>query len=204
MYHKPIWITEFALNGNSQSDAYNYLRAAMNGLDKLDYVERYSWFNFDSNTYGGISTLWNKSNGSLTNMGSIYASIGNPTNDVDVSNEEYEFIAGPASIDPIKPQSVVITAPGKAKIKKLKNVKKKKIKVYIKKVSKAKGYQLKFSDNKKFDGYETKNTKKTTVTISGLDKNTRYYVKARAYVLNASKKKLYGKWGTAKSVKVKK
>ena len=91
----------------------------------------------------------------------------------------------------------------KTAVKKLKNVKKRKLKVSLKKVKGAKGYVVRFCDNKKFDGYEDIKTKKTTVTIKGLDKKTKYYVKAKAYVV-VNSKKYYSKWSSVKSKKIKK
>lgn len=96
-----------------------------------------------------------------------------------------------------------VKKPGKAKIKKAKYKKKRKIYLKLKKVKGAKGYQLKYSDAKNFDGYWTKNTKKTKVTLKKLDKNTKYYIKVRAYKL-VDNAKLYGKWSKKKKVKVKK
>lgn len=85
----------------------------------------------------------------------------------------------------------------------MKNLKGRKVKLTFKKVKRAVGYQIRIAENKKFNGYWNKNTKKITVTFKKLDKNTRYYYKVRAYVMNG-KKKLYGSWSKAKNVKVKK
>ena len=99
--------------------------------------------------------------------------------------------------------TTIVTAPARAKIKTLKNVKKRKMQIKLAKVSGAKGYQIRYCDNKKFQGYSVKNIKKTTVTIKKLDKKETYWVKARAYkVVNGSKK--YGAWSRVKKVKIKK
>ncbi len=75
--------------------------------------------------------------------------------------------------------------------------------IKLAKVSGAKGYQIRYCDNKKFQGYSVKNIKKTKVTIKKLDKKETYWVKARAYkVVNGSKK--YGAWSKVKKVKIKK
>mgnify|MGYP000131558149 CR=1 FL=1 len=42
--------------------------------------------------------------------------------------------------------------------------------IKLAKVSGAKGYQIRYCDNKKFQGYSVKNIKKTKVTIKKLDK----------------------------------
>ena len=107
----------------------------------------------------------------------------------------------PAPKPTVKPTTV--SKPAKAKIKSLKYKKKRKLIVKLKKIKGANGYQVRWCDNKSFDGYEQKNTKKPKFTIKGLDKNTKYWVKARAYK-KVNGAKLYGKWSAKKSKKVKK
>ena len=96
-----------------------------------------------------------------------------------------------------------MTKPGKVKIKSLKYKKKRKLVLKLKKLKGVAGYQVRWCDSKSFDGYEQKNTKKPKLTIKGLDKNTKYWVKARAYK-KVNGAKLYGKWSAKKSKKVKK
>ena len=49
MYHKPIWITEFAISGvpyrtkQMRQSVIDYMKGVIPELDKRDYVERYSW-----------------------------------------------------------------------------------------------------------------------------------------------------------------
>ena len=100
-------------------------------------------------------------------------------------------------------KTTTVAAPAKAKVKKLKNVKKRKIKVSLKKIKGAYGYHIRWCDNKKFDGYEEKYIRKTSVTLKGLDKKSTYWVKARAYKL-VNGKKIWGKWSASKKKKVKK
>lgn len=90
-----------------------------------------------------------------------------------------------------------------AKIKKLTNVKKYRVKIKINKVAKAKGYQYRYATNAKFKNSKVKNTTKTTFTTKKLSKNVRCYVKVRAYV-KVKGKKNFGKWSKVKSIKVKK
>ena len=92
---------------------------------------------------------------------------------------------------------------GNTKIRKVTNVKKYKAKIKIKKVAKAKGYQFKYADNKKFKKSIVKNTTKLTLTTRKFKKNSRCYVKVRAYAI-VGKVKSYGKWSKVKSVKIKK
>ena len=96
-----------------------------------------------------------------------------------------------------------VTKPGRAVIKSLKNVKKNKMKITLKKMKSVTGYQIRYCVNKKFQGYTTKNTKKRNVTIKKLKKNKTYYVKARAYK-KVNGMKTYGKWSKVKKVKIKK
>ena len=104
-----------------------------------------------------------------------------------------------------KPTSIITTVSrvAKAKIKSLKNVKKKKLKVTFKKIKGVKGYQVRWCDNKSFDGYEQKSIKKTKLTIKHLDKKSTYWVKARAYK-KVNGAKTYGKWSAKKKKKIKK
>lgn len=101
-----------------------------------------------------------------------------------------------------QPTTKSVVAPGRASIKKATNVKKRKISITLKKISDAKGYQIRWCDSKKFQGYEQKNITKVKYTLKGLDKGT-YFIKVRAYKKNGSKT-LYGAWSKVKKVKVKK
>ena len=148
--------------------------------------------------------------------GEAYRDYGNPEEDYVTGPEVNPRDGGPTTQSPttvaptakpsvkptVKPTSKV-KKPTKAKIKKAKNKKKRKIKITLKKIKGAKGYHIRYSDSNKFDGYWDKYTKKTKVTLKKLDKNTKYYIKARAYKL-VNGAKLYGKWSKKKKVKVKK
>lgn len=105
-----------------------------------------------------------------------------------------------------------VKAPGKAKIKKIKAKKKsaKKVKLTLKKISGAKGYQVAIyktrknaKKNKK--ALVKKIVKKTKVTIKSkkLKNKKKLFARARAYKLNG-KIKVYGKWSGIKRIKVKK
>lgn len=95
---------------------------------------------------------------------------------------------------------------GKAKISKAVRTKnKKKIKIVLKKIKGAAGYQIKYSTSKKFGKKVTKtiNSKKVKVTLKKLKAKKKYYIKARAYSRFYGKK-VYGKWSKVRVVKVKK
>ena len=89
----------------------------------------------------------------------------------------------------------------KATIKSAKNVKKNKIKLTIKKVAGAKGYQVRYATNKKFKKAVVKTTTKTTYTIKKLKKKKTYYVQVRAFK-KSGKTRVYGKWSNRKRVKI--
>lgn len=94
----------------------------------------------------------------------------------------------------------------KAKITSVKNVKKKKIKVSIRKQNSVTGYQIKFSTSKKYNKgtIGTVTMEKNNYTIKKLKKGRKYYIKVRSYVKDSTGRKIYGKWSKSKIVKIKK
>lgn len=89
-------------------------------------------------------------------------------------------------------------------IQKLSNLSGKKMKVQIKGVSGAKGYEIRYSTNSKM-----KSSKYTTVTsksktISKMKKNKTYYVQVRAYKKDSAGKKVNSSWSKTKTIKIKK
>lgn len=85
MYGKPIWITEFAPSGWGYSNAYGrqqckeFMEAVIDGLNERPYVERYSWFTFDTtDETNGAAALWTNATGELTELGEVWVSYGNP------------------------------------------------------------------------------------------------------------------------------
>ncbi|BBF43349.1 uncharacterized protein containing predicted phosphatase domain [Lachnospiraceae bacterium KM106-2] len=88
---------------------------------------------------------------------------------------------------------------------KAKNNKKKAVKVSWKKLSKANGYQVIYSTNKKFKkSNKTKTVKATSLQLNKLSKNKTYYVKVRAYRTDSKNKKVYGSYSKVVKVKIKK
>ncbi len=93
--------------------------------------------------------------------------------------------------------------PAKAKVKKATKKKSaKKIKVTLKKIKGAKGYQVKVSKKKNGKALCKKNYKKTKFTIKSkkFKGKKKLYIKARAFVVNGVSK-VYGAWSKAKKVK---
>ncbi len=93
----------------------------------------------------------------------------------------------------------------KASLTSAKNSKSKQILLKYKKISGIKGYEISYSTDKKFKKAVTrKNTTKTSYTISKLKKGKTYYVRIRAYKVDSTGKKVYGKYTSVKKVKVSK
>lgn len=109
----------------------------------------------------------------------------------------------PTTVAPTTPKATTSPKLARAKINKLTNVKKYKVKIKVNKVTGAKGYQYRYATNKKFKKSKVKTTTKRTFTTKKLSKNVRCYVKVRAYV-KVNGKRNFGKWSKVKSIKVKK
>lgn len=78
------------------------------------------------------------------------------------------------------------------------------MKINIAKVADATGYKVTYSTDKKFKkSTKSVTTKSTSVTVKGLKKDKKYYVKVKAYAKDANGKTYYGKESSVKSVKVK-
>lgn len=85
-------------------------------------------------------------------------------------------------------------------IKKLKKRSGRKLEVTIRKVSEAKGYQIRYSTKSSMKSAKKVQTASAKKTISGLKAGSRYYVQVRAYKLDSTKTKIYGKWSKSKKV----
>ena len=91
----------------------------------------------------------------------------------------------------------------KAQISSAKNGRSKQLLLKYKKVQGAKGYEISYSTDKKFKkGVTKKTTGKTSYTIKGLKKGKTYYVRIRAYQVDSTGKKVYGKYSSVKKVKI--
>ncbi|MCI8992728.1 MAG: hypothetical protein HFG80_08435 [Eubacterium sp.] len=93
---------------------------------------------------------------------------------------------------------------GKAKKPTLRSTKKRQLKISLRKVSGAKGYQIRYSTSEKFTKKTTKyvyvTQKNPTKTVKKLKSGKKYYVQVKAYKLDSANKKVYGKW-SEKAVK---
>lgn len=89
----------------------------------------------------------------------------------------------------------------KGKVQSVKKIKKTSLRVTCKKMKQVSGYQVRLSKNKKMTKAKVLTTKKRQVTFKKLKKNQKYYIQVRVYK-KVSGKKVYGKWGTVKKVKL--
>lgn len=102
-YRKPIWITEFGISNSGLygvSSQYDeaflqleaYMKDVINGLEQREYVERYTWFNFNENdSNGGKTAIYSQETGKLTELGKLYKSLGNPDIEgIDLQDEYVE------------------------------------------------------------------------------------------------------------------
>lgn len=90
------------------------------------------------------------------------------------------------------------------KIQNLKRVNSKQLKLNLKKVSGAKGYELVYAQNSNFKGAVKKALSKTSYTLSNIKKGKTYYFKVRAYKLDSAGTKVYGKYSSTKKIKIRK
>ena len=95
--------------------------------------------------------------------------------------------------------------PKKVTVSSLKNSKGGKAVLKFKKLSGAAGYEILYGTSKKLKAdASTTTTKKTSVTLKGLEKGKTYYVKVRAYQTDSTGKAVYGSYSKVVSVKIKK
>lgn len=92
---------------------------------------------------------------------------------------------------------------GRAAISSVKSKVSKSIKVSVKKVKNAKGYEVVYADNSKFKKSKSIVVKSTSATIKKLKSKKKYYVKVRAYMLDSTKSKVYGSYSSVKKINVK-
>ena len=104
------------------------------------------------------------------------------------------------------PAPVATVAPVKLAAPKIKSIKRagKKMKVKLKKVKGAKGYQVAVATKKngKYKVVLKLKSSKLSGTIKGIKSNKKYFVKARAYTVSGNKK-VYSRYSKVKTVKAK-
>ena len=91
----------------------------------------------------------------------------------------------------------------KVNLTSVKNNKASQVQVKYKKVSVVKGYEISYSKEAKFKKQVIKKTtKQTSYTVKKLKKKKTYYVRIRAYSVDSTGKKVYGKYSVVKKVKI--
>ncbi|MCH5252258.1 MAG: hypothetical protein J1F22_04730 [Lachnospiraceae bacterium] len=94
---------------------------------------------------------------------------------------------------------------GKVTITSLKNKKGKKAKLTFKKLSNASGYEVLYGTKKSLNkNSKTITTEKNTVILKALKKKKACYVKVRAYGIDTKENIVYGKYSSAKKVRISK
>lgn len=183
----------------------------------------------DGITGSGATAMFDYETGNYTELGRTYSSLGNPqgyeantiTDDMmyvyvpPVTTTSEPTTAQPTTVAPTTTNAVATSqvetkvttettadkknALGRTSIKKLKNVKKKSVKISLKKVAGATKYEVQYSLKKNFKKVSKKILKKPSFKITKLKKGKKYYFRARA--INGN---LYGKWSKIKQIKIKK
>lgn len=93
----------------------------------------------------------------------------------------------------------------KTTVASVKNSASKAMKIKIKKINTASGYQIRYSLHKNMSSPKKKETSETSLTVKKLKKGKTYYVQARMYQKESvSRKKKYGSWSKVKTVRIKK
>jgi hypothetical protein len=78
-----------------------------------------------------------------------------------------------------------------------------KAKIFIAKSQYASGYEIQYSLNKSMKKSSVATSKSTTATIKKLTAGKKYYFRVRAYTVDGNGKKIYSKYSSIKSVKIK-
>lgn len=236
-YNRPIWLTEVSVwgqhpvltnnsyqNPTARKNVENFMKEIVEGLEERPYVERYSWFPYNINSaneidgaaYSGASALFDYETGAITQLGELYASLGNPEGyQLSVITNKYVEKEETTTQEPTTKKNVTTqpattsapkkkAKPAKVSVKKATNVKKLSVKLIWKSAKNAKKYQVQYSLDKKFrtaKKYKTKTvtTKKVTYTVKKLTKKKKYYFRIRG--VNG---KTYGSWSKVKKVSIKK
>ena len=108
-----------------------------------------------------------------------------------------------ANVPSVGNTNIAVQPPAAAKILSAKNTKKGKVVIKWNKSAYVNGYEIQYSNNKKFKKAKKKSTSKNKYTIKKLKKKKVYYIRLRAYkVVNGAK--LYGSWSKPKKIKIKK
>ena len=191
-----VMIALMAVGRDPAADA-DFVKKGNSLLDALmKFYDKGGGFRHVLKTTAGYDA---KVDGMATEQG--YMALGTYKRFLAGENFVYDMTDGVKKPRPVKVEK---KAPAKVKSLALKSPKKKQLKVSWKKVSGAKGYQIRYATNKSFKNSKTVtvSSKYKTKTLKKLKSGKRYYVKVRAYTKSGSKK-IYGAYSAVKYLKVK-
>ena len=203
--HEFYFILNMAISGDyvqGRVPASNWEGSTM----YVDYVRAYQNTNkvAEASNYGTWEkdSIWEKSEEQNTTAAPQQNNnSGNQGNASQSSNSNGQGVTTAAQVSNNADSSVTI---GKTAVKKAKrNKTKDKVKLTFKKIKGADGYEYKISTSKKFKKKQTKtgDSYKISKTIKKLKPTKKYYVKARAFKLDADGQSTYGVWYKVKTIK---
>lgn len=218
-YHIPIWITEIgAINVEplwggyklygplTHETAVAYIKQVGEMLESLDYVERYAWFvDYSSDIAGTAYTrLFDITTGKLTVEGQAYLSIKS-VKEAESTDRETAVVPQLTTQPDVKNSQTenAVKRPARVKINSVKKYKKRKIKVSIKMIKGCTGYRVQISHGRRFKDNTTQNyyIKNKILISKKLKKNTKYYVRVKAYREEAGIKLYSRKWSRVKKIR---
>lgn len=211
----PVVITaSYTADGKSAATEYKLTISGyanqVTGIQAKDIILRGKG---NSQAINAVVLPFNASNKKLTyvssntkvakvNASGLVTAVGAGSCTITITSQANKSVRKVIRVTVIMPNGLKIKAPAKVKIS-VKNIKKKKVKVTLKKVSGATGYQIFYSTKKNMKGAKSVKTKKLSYTIKKLKKKKTYYIRARAYKKAGSVIK-YGKYSAKKKIKIKK
>lgn len=122
-----------------------------------------------------------------------------------VTRRGYLFDSWSESVKNVHSSMVVVANWKKIKLTKpsdvmVANMKSAKIKAVFGKCKNAEGYEIRYSNKKGMSDAKTVTTKKNTVTLRNVEKNTVYSVQVRAYKKDSTGNNVYSKWSKQQKV----
>ncbi len=105
------------------------------------------------------------------------------------------------SDDKPSPKKVKVSKPKAPVLKKVKNVRGRRMQANLKRVSGANGYEIRVATNRKFRKAQKSTTSSTVFSFYNLKRRT-YFVSVRAYKYGDGGKRVYSKWSKVKKVRI--
>ncbi|MGN1328621.1 MAG: fibronectin type III domain-containing protein [Eubacterium sp.] len=212
----------------AQSDVLIETKYASIGATTADYGKTLPLSQIENNSYASLDEIVDASTCAfpdntwflkgVQHMGFWYGSgacnfvadlvtTKTPTNisDIKASLNIGQFVG---TDDSLNITTIGISTPTASSITKFTKKTKSSVAVNWKKTSDVKGYEVQYSTSSKFTKSKTKTVKvtgaaKASITLKGLKKNKKYYVRVRTYKVVANQK-AYSDWSAVKTVTTKK